>query len=617
MKISSFIYTALLAIIPFTGSFAQQDSVAIAGTETLGNIYTVKVNHLKLKNTDGQVIVRVAQKVGNICFGIRLGIKADSLLAYGAKDTVVVACHLTDGMETHNYAFTTDGSLNMKIYRDNTLFGDITESPVTSYPGAALFMVENAEEGYTTEVNATTAENITDRDNETNVTEMLPATLTNLIEDPFFNRGFTYSGVNATDREGIYTQQAIYTGWGSQAYIDTDAFSGTACARIEGQAVYASQGASLDVALNLKANTPYLVRAMVKSDNYEGKIGIDNCNSYIHISDTGNEWKQVEGVLTPTQASTLLYVNNSDFNSNGTLWIDNLEVYAGYTSTTSARLRTEIPYIMVNAGTNFATRNESNVYMLGLTDNGTECGTIDTSLVHAVGGMVLKRSYIGSALYAMHFPGELIQATATGYYDGFSHTDEQLQHGIDFAVIKYENPRFHYLDARTPLTAGDYMIQFVDNLEGVDVTLTFNGKKNEQPSNATYRMEGNPYATHHTPEGKFLKFDVAAQRFVLTENESLKPFEAYIATDETNPVTQIIPSISNTSIRKTTGDDGSAISVRNTTGGIVIYAQKACRASIYGIDGSLLRIADLHDGDNSVMLPRGIYIVGHQKIAVR
>lgn len=616
MRKSSILYAALLAACPFVCTSAQQDSVAIEGTEALGAKFTVKANNLKLKNADGQIIVRVAHKFAGTCFGVRLGIKADSLFSYGSQDTVLVATRLTDGLDAHDYTFTTDGSLIVKIYRDNVLFGSITESLVTTYPGAAIFSAKNAEEGYTTEVNPTEAETIDDRNDETNTSGMLPSTLTNLIEDPYFNRGFTYTGLNSENRKGLYTQQAIYGGWGSEAYIDTEAFSGNACVRIEGQAVYATQGASLDVTLSMKANTPYLVRAMVKSDGYEGKIGIDKCNSYIHISDTNNEWKQVEAVLMPTEASTLLFVNNADFDSNGTLWIDNLEVYQGYTSPTSARSRTEIPCIMIDAGTNFATRNKSNVYMLGLTDNGEQCATVDTSLVKVAGGMMLKKSYTGSALYAMHFPGELIQATATGYYDGFSHTDEQLRHGLDFAVVKYDAPRFHYLSSDTPLTAGNYMIQFVDNLEDVDITLTFNGQKNETPASGTYRMEGNPYATNHTPEGKFLKYDVNAQRFVLTEGESLKPFEAYIATDETNPVTQIVPAISTTSISKTVSDEGSAISVRNMAGGIVIYATEAGRISIYGIDGRIIRTVDLREGDNQVSMPRGIYIVGRKKVAV-
>lgn len=616
MKISSLIYAALLTACPFVHASAQQDSIAIEDTKTLGNKFTVKVNNLKLKNADGQIIIRVAQDFGGTCFGVRLGIKADSLFSYGSKDTVLVATRLTDGLEAHNYAFTTDGSLVMKIYRDNVLFGAVTESLVTTYPGAAIFSAEHAEEEFTSEVNAGEAETITDHEGETNLYGMLPTTLTNLIEDPFFNRGFTYSGVNSADREGIYTQQAIYSGWGSGAYIDSEAFSGQACARIEGQAVHPSQGASLDVTLSLKANTPYLVRAMVKSDGYEGKIGIDKCSNYIYISDTNKEWKQVEAVLTPTEASTLLFINNSDFDSNGTLWIDNLEVYQGYASTSAARRRTEIPYVMVDVGTNFATTGTSNVYMLGLTDNGTQCATVDTSKVKAVGGMMLKKKYKGSALYAIHFPGELIQATATGWYDGFSHTDEQLRHGLDFAVVRYEAPRFHYLRSDEPLTAGNYLIQFVDNLEDMDVTLTFNGQKEGTPATGTYRMEGNPYATTHTPEGKFLKYDNDAQRFILTEGESLKPFEAYIATDETNPVGQIIPSISATCISKTLSDEGSAISVRNVSGGMVIYATEAGRISIYGIDGRIIRTADLHEGDNHVSMPRGIYIVGRKKVAI-
>ena len=88
---------------------------------------------------------------------------------------------------------------------------------------------------------------------------------------------------------------------------------------------------------------------MVKSNGYEGKIGIEGENAYLHITDTKGEWKQIEGLLIPSSNRTNLYVNNSDFVNNGTLLIDNFEVYEGY-SNTSIGLKSSVPAVSVPAG---------------------------------------------------------------------------------------------------------------------------------------------------------------------------------------------------------------------------------------------------------------------------
>lgn len=79
--------------------------------------------------------------------------------------------------------------------------------------------------------------------------------------------------------------------------------------------------------IDLSANKIYVVRAMVNSDDFKGKIGIDGESEYITIGATDGQWKQVEGVFATNTKRTKLFVCGDDYTSTGVLWIDNIEVY--------------------------------------------------------------------------------------------------------------------------------------------------------------------------------------------------------------------------------------------------------------------------------------------------
>lgn len=615
MKKSIFpgIIIALLQTLP--AGAEPIDSLHIAGSENLTNRYTVNLKDIRLQSAQSELGIRAARATNGRALGIQLLVTPGSIYALQGTDTVAIADGLEDGLAPHDYTLVRNSSM-VQVYRDKVLFAKVQERLQPGEGGVTLFHANRIADNYTTEILPDKLAEPLEEENETAIGNMLPAECENLIDDPYCNRGFTREGLNATDRT-FYTQQAIYTGWGPNALIDTAAYSGKYCIRMDGQAVYPDQGASLDVNLAFESNTPYYIRAMVKSEGYTGKLAMDHCNSYLRITDTGGEWKQIEGVLTPSQTSNLLYLNNADYSSNGTLWLDNLEVYKGLKSTGAVGTKTEIPYIMLQANTQWAPTRVTNVYMLGFTDNGTTYSRINTTKVHMKGGSRLKKTIKGSQLYALHFPGPLAGINVTGYYDGISYTEAELEYGVDYILQRYDYPRFSYVSSAKEQTAGNYLIQFVDNMDGADVTLTFGTHQPVSATDKPYYMVGNATGTDYMPAGRFYKFDETEQRFLLTQAQTIKPFEAYIATEATVPVSSITPNGIETSIQRVFGTNGTKISLSSCTNGIRAYAAAGTVLNIYSLKGNRVKQVTLQPGENLIPLQRGFYLAGTQKIIVR
>ncbi|MBQ1972988.1 MAG: hypothetical protein II222_01345 [Paraprevotella sp.] len=297
------IFVALISVsIP---SWAEEgDSLFIDKTQRLGTKYTVTLKPVKLISDTKEFKVTTSRLYNERYMGVQMIVRPRAILATNFKDTIMVAERMDDGMSAHEYTIVRS-SMTVQIYRDKVLLGKIQERLIPHGKGITLYNLSAINQDYNVLIdtlNATVPDEIM---NEKNISNMLPSSCKNLIEDPYCNRGFTCTGLNAEDRT-FYSQNAIYTGWGPNAHIDfNEKYSGRSSIRLQGQAVYPNKGASLDVAINFAAATPYYIRAMVKSNGYEGKIGISNCNNYIHLTDTKGEWKQIEGVLTPTSASNL------------------------------------------------------------------------------------------------------------------------------------------------------------------------------------------------------------------------------------------------------------------------------------------------------------------------
>ncbi len=595
----------------------KADSLAIAGGDALGSRYTVEVRSVRLASASDTLLVRVGRKFASASSGITLCITSDGL--YGIYPTRIdtVAHRLPDGLDTHHYTLVRS-TTKVQVYRDNTLLGTLTEGAISLPPQVCLFgagSLADAPEVILTPSQAIVPDEVAD---ENNIANMLPATCTNLVEDPYCNRGFLSSGEN-TDKRDFISQSAIYSGWGPNAYIDSEqAYSGRHSICLYGQAAYPNLGAALYINVSLTGNTPYYIRAMVKSEGYRGRITAENCQGAIEITDTRAEWKQVEGVLIPTATSSRLEISNAAFTNSGTLHVDNIEVYKGYRSTTAVGTEVHVPYLTLSAGDTWKPTKETQVYMLGFTDNGTQVSAIDTSVVKMVGGTQLKKQGIqGSRLYAMYFPGDLQGMSVSGHFDGFSHENMALEYGVDYILQQYTYPRFDYMDTGIAIEAGNYLVQFVDNLENTDVTFTF-GKKNTLPeSDRPYRLVGNETFLPLTPEGRYYRFDEEQQRFLLTSGETLKPFEAYIETDATVPVNQIVPAGQATRLQRVYDANGTKITIRSTEGGIVAYAAEAGTLTIYAPNGQVVKSVSLRDGANTILLSRGFYLADGCKIIVK
>ncbi len=595
----------------------KADSLAIAGGDALGTRYTVDVRSVRLASASDTLLVRVGRKFASASSGVTLSITADGIYGLYPARTDTVAHHLTDGLDTHHYTLVRT-TTKVQVYRDNILLGTLNEGPITLAPQVCLFGANSL--AAAPEVTLTPSQAVAPDEaaGEDNLANMLPATCTNLVDDPYCNRGFLGDGENAGERNFI-SQSAIYSGWGPNAYIDSEQpYSGHNCICLYGQAVHPNQGAALYIHVSLEAHTPYYIRAMVKSDGYRGRLTAENCKGAIEVTDTHGEWLQLEGVLTPTAASSRLELSNAGFDNAGTLRIDNIEVYKGYKSIANAGTATDIPYLMLNATSAWKPAQATNVYMLGFTDDGTQMSSIDTSKVKVVGGTQLRKQAVkGSQLYALHFPGALQGASVSGYFDGVSHENTALQFGVDYVVQRYSHPRFDYIDTEARLTAGSYLVQFVDNMDGADVSLTF-GKQSTSPADdRPYRFVGNPVFAPYTPEGRFYRFHEEKQRFLLTSGETLKPFEAYIETDATVPVHQIVPAGQATSLQRVYGTDGSKITLRATQGGLIAYTNATTTLAIYAPNGQQVKQISLTPGSHLVNLPRGLYLTNGKKFIIK
>ena len=594
----------------------DKDSILLMGSENLDKKYTVEIKKVQLANEAAEFKIRIARPYNNKNYGIELILQKNKILGCSGSDTIIIAADLPDGMKPHDYTIVRTGLIALQVFRDQVLLGKVSEKSIAQQAGVVLLKTLSVEEGLEANVVSSTESFIPDEsilENQINL--MLPSSCKNLAGDPYCNKGFTQSGLHAESRT-FYSQEAVYSGWGASAYMDTEnAYSGKYCIRLEGRSVYPDKGASLEQEIKLESGKTYYIKAMVKSDGYEGRIGIQHCDNYIRITDTANEWRQIEGVFTLSKNAEIIYVNNADYDNNGTLWIDNFEVYEGFSNTGSIGLKTEVPYVNMKAEELWSPKNKTNVYMLGFTDNGSTYSQVDTSKVVLKGGTALNKKVVGSQLYALYFPGDLAGMTVSGYFDGYTHNTDPLLHGVDYVLQRYEAPWFNYLNENEAIPAGCYLVQFVDNLDGQQVSMTFGKTKEQHRGKEEYQLMGNPLPQDFVPKGKFLKFDESHQKFVLTENEKIKPFEAYIATHAISPVQQVVPN-GTTGIHRTYANDGTKLSVRLAKGGAIVCAEKSCTINVYAFNGHLLKTQTLTVGNNTLVLKPGLYLIGKQKVLI-
>ncbi|MDR1121132.1 MAG: FIVAR domain-containing protein [Dysgonamonadaceae bacterium] len=139
----------------------------------------------------------------------------------------------------------------------------------------------------------------------------------NLIPDPFFK--------NATQ-----------PGWGNHTRTTEDAYCGATSGKVWGK-----QAGSITYPIAWEPNTTYILRAYVNTDNTGYVFGLGNAyveglqdNDYCQIPNTEGTWQLYEKTFTtgadagkPNTNDNVIWLNNYAANTDGTVYIDNWELY--------------------------------------------------------------------------------------------------------------------------------------------------------------------------------------------------------------------------------------------------------------------------------------------------
>ncbi len=619
MKKIRYIFIGLVLLIVGSAT-AQTDTLFVPLAENLGAAFTVKLTDAQLADANASFTMIVRRTASR---GAAFEVSANQILGNGA----IVAKGFDGGLDKHTYLISR-ASTKLNLYRDGYLLASVSEGkiPITTSSAAqtsevTLAHLSGLNSDYAYALTSTLNSEVPDETAmETNISNMLTADYKNLVTDPYMNHGFLCDGVGASNRT-FYSNASIYSGWGGEASLDEqNAYSGPYCIKVSGQAYYNATkptGASIDLPLTFATGTSYLIRAMVKSVGYKGKIAIDGESGYLLITDTDGKWKQVEGVITTTAARTLLTINNSNFENTGTLYIDNLEVYKASTNATIGT-STAISLLQATPGTTYSSSVARNVYMFGITQNESSYSQVNLDNITYSGATCLTKTVAGSALYPIKLNGPLQMATVTGYFDGSTHTAEPIFNGIDFMVLRYVAPYFEYLPVDEPIESGSYLFQFVDNFDGKSISLISGADASVAGTvlPGSHELVGNPILMDYTPAGKFYKFNAGSQKFVLTENETIMPLEAYITASETELGKEIYPVAVPTGFQNIKGEDGTRLGIYTQSGSVTINAQSATTVDVFAISGQKIATFQLSEGSNDFVLPGGFYFIGGQKVIV-
>lgn len=592
--------------------------------------YTLTFKQLQLKDASSEAIIKL--RTGDNSSGCDIHISSNRIYAISGSNEVTIAENMPDGLLAHDYSINRVGTI--RIYRDGTQYGTCTARSYNDNEPRIVLANTDDISSYEFELTSSSSNVVPDsKTYETNISNMLE--FTNLSPDPYLNSGFDRSGENASGRSS-WTMNAKNNGWGSEIWLvgSSEAYSGPSCVKLEGQSVYSNSGASLQQVINFSSNVPYVVRAMVKSDGWEGKIGIGSEPNHIDIRDTHGEWKQVEAVLIAENqwnvSDGTLIINNADYESNGTLLIDNIEVYRGLTGTAIGSNK-KVVSANVNATTRWSPAHEVDVYRLGMTENNANVySQINPELVSVSGAAYFTRSFEGSRMSGIFFPNGVGNVTVSGRFDYRDHYEYHLYHGIDFICqrLNPETGRFEYLSEDDELTAGGYIIQFADNYDGMPVRFDLNPSDRFVAPDSKFNMLGNTeyqnmsFATYdEEAEDHLLFFDESLQQFnrvgsTNSNAECLRPFMPFIQTKEN---VHVISPEGTTGIRILNAAQGtfSKYVVRPVAHGVEITGHGSSKLGIYNVAGQRVKMIQMEEGVNVVSLEPGIYIVAGKKVMVR
>lgn len=624
----SFILTTIMATAALAASAqTEADSVLLAGSDSplmpQKSLYTLTLRNVQLNGADKKVEIKIRTGANGSGANITVGDK--EIVMSNAKDTIRVAEMLIDGLDKHDYTITKSSKIN--LYRDGAQVGTIGYSNFKDGNRIVLDGVSAVQTGYALELTADGSVEEPEQETYENHLDNLLKGFSNLAADPYFNSGLSRSGDGAEARGHVFLN-SCNAGQGSSIWIDnTQAYSGATCVAMSSQAGETSP-TTLEQEVKLKANVPYIVRAMVKSLEWEGRLGIKGLDNAIHIKDTKGEWKQVEGVLSSQNAATTIELAHDPDGNGGTVYIDNLEIYEGSNNTSGIKDNKAV-MVSVGAGNTWSPTNETSVYRIKLTEKDAETyAQIDMEKVQVTGAPLFTRSFTGSKMEAIYFPYAVGSVTATGTWDYRNFYEYPLYNGLDFVMQRF-NPqtgRFEYLDDDAELTAGAYIIQVADNYEGQAITFDFDpSKPDTAEDNGAYRIAGNGSCADVTVEiDAWKEYHFNADKEVFDQNGSTgsnakktRPFLYYIYTLEENAPSVIAPDGVNGIQRLTAAKGGNAFTVRPVAGGAEIVSRTRGTLPVYSLAGTRVKNVAVENGVNTVSLPAGFYIVAGKKVIVK
>lgn len=620
--------TSLLALLPLASSAQATDTLHIA-CDSLTSRYTFRIyDHLQERGNT-PICIALYCPYGQRARGARIYVSEEQVYVLKSEtDTVwLLRNSLPNPCRTTTWTFVRSTSL--KIYREGICLGTVPET-TADQPEIWVSGEKDRLRNFGSEttlmsealVSATEAIAPDEWAWEENISDMLDRShdkFKNLAPDPFCNHG-----ILTDDAKAYTTANASFTADESVRCTDLDTRF-TYGLRISGEPVNDAQPL-LSMPISFTAGTPYLIRFKARSCGYTARLGIGKENNYATIHDTDGQWTDFECVFTPSADRTALELTCEQASADATLDLDNWEVYACLPSTGKVLTNTAITGVQLTAGQSWSPRQEVWSYWIGFNDNGKGCSSIDTTMVKVEGLTSLTLSVEGSRLYPIAFPGTLIGMHVDGNYDMANHTREPLQPGIDYVLQRYSYPRFEFVGQEEHPDAGCYMVQFVDNLDATQVTMNFGRctaisdgiwtEGTEQLKQDGYAFIGNPAFAPFTPEGKFLRYDAGRQLFVLTRGEEIQPFEAYIATSQTAPVS-IIATGYDTRLTRVNTDDGNRIGVSASGGIITLTASSDTDVHIFSVTGRMVTCVNLQQRTPTTLcLPSGLYIIGQTKIII-
>ena len=591
--------------------------------DTLSNKYTLAVyDHTQKRGKP--VTVTVCCQYGSQARKATILLSEDAArCVVGTDTTVLMRNSLPNVCRTTTWTLVRNTSL--RLYREGVLVGTIKEESLKENIIYGFFITgtDDLITPFEGEV-ISNGEAITPKEEQPGGDKGTALTthsdkLKNVAPDPCCNFGLISEASDV-----YYTSNAAFLAAPSVTCTN-DAYSGASAILCEDGAE--KEQTILRQAVSFSSGTPYLIRFMARSDGYRACLFIEGENNWIDIPDTNNEWKLMECVFTPSSARSSLSLMHVESKPGASLTLDDWEIYAALNATSKVGANTYIAGVQLSSGQEWEPSHEVEAHWIGFRNSSTQCSVVDTTLVKISGFTSLSMPVKGSELYALAFPGALNGMHVNGTYDMASHTNEQLVNGIDYVLQRYDYPRFEFVEptdefgTETHTPAGCYIVQFVDNLDGTNVTLNFAKTEKEayttMSAQAEYSFVGNPTFSKYVPTGKFLRFAPAQRQFVLTRDEELNPFEAYIATTASAPVATISTGY-NTRIKQTLTPEGGRLGISTSPGCITLRSDIDTEVTITRLTGQLICNKALLAGiPISVSLPAGFYIIGKEKILIR